>query len=246
MRFRFAQDEVEKLVALAGSAARGRTIAERMTETFAGLRALVPNTGGNLFVLDVVRDRGDALWVEGITRRELDEYVSHYRHSDPMGKFLVGAPNQVKTLSDAATLREIEGTEFSDLLNRLPVRSVAGYSQKIRGGRYVATALHRPPGMPDFKPRERAIIELVMPLVVACAEQHLRGSNPFDSLTRMERLVVELLVRGLPDRAIAHHLGVGFATVRTHLQRTFAKLGVSSRTELVGAIVQSCRPLTVE
>jgi DNA-binding CsgD family transcriptional regulator len=242
----FSLDEVERLVGLASSAARGRTVEERIGETYAGLKKLVPHVGGNVFVLDAARETGDLLFVERLSMRHLGEYVSYYRHHDPMGEYITGAPNEVKTLSDAATAKEVGKTEFSDLLGRSDIARIAGWSQAIGGGRYVVAALHRPREVPDFEPRERAIVALVMPLVVASAREHLERPTPLDRLTRAERAVAELVMRGLPDREIGARLGIAFATVRTHLQRAFRKLNVSSRTELQHAIVQGCPPLSLE
>jgi DNA-binding CsgD family transcriptional regulator len=91
--------------------------------------------------------------------------------------------------------------------------------------------------MDDFTARERTALGLVFPLIVESVETHLAPPRGLALLTPAERGVVELLLRGLPDRTIAARLGVGYATVRTHIQHAFAKLRVSNRTELVHAIV---------
>ncbi|MCP3717103.1 helix-turn-helix transcriptional regulator [Paraburkholderia sp. CNPSo 3281] len=51
-------------------------------------------------------------------------------------------------------------------------------------------------------------------------------------LTRRERDVVALVVEGLLDKEIAERLGISYTTVRTHLDRSFQKLGVSNRSRL--------------
>ena len=56
-------------------------------------------------------------------------------------------------------------------------------------------------------------------------------------LTWREREAVELLAQGLPNRAIAHRMGVSVRTVEGHLNHVFAKLGVESRTELVRLVL---------
>jgi DNA-binding NarL/FixJ family response regulator len=57
----------------------------------------------------------------------------------------------------------------------------------------------------------------------------VRATSKFFS--RRERDVLELLAQGLSNREIAGHLGIGEATVKTHLERIFATLGVSDRTQ---------------
>jgi DNA-binding CsgD family transcriptional regulator len=51
-------------------------------------------------------------------------------------------------------------------------------------------------------------------------------------LTRAEEHVADLVVRGLSNKEIGHRLGISLHTVRTHLQATFRKVGVDSRTAL--------------
>src|SRR3954469_501169 len=47
--------------------------------------------------------------------------------------------------------------------------------------------------------------------------------------------VLTLVARGLPDRAIGRQLAIAEATVKTHLVRVFAKLGVTDRTSAATA-----------
>ena len=56
------------------------------------------------------------------------------------------------------------------------------------------------------------------------------------ALTTREREVVGLAARGLPDRAVAEHLGISLRTAQTHLARAFTKLGVHRRSELAGLL----------
>lgn len=51
-------------------------------------------------------------------------------------------------------------------------------------------------------------------------------------LTPRELDTVRLVGRGLSNKEIARHLGVSVATVRTHLNNAYAKLGSASRVEL--------------
>jgi DNA-binding NarL/FixJ family response regulator len=71
-------------------------------------------------------------------------------------------------------------------------------------------------------------------------EAHVRGPAPVDGvphrlagLTARELDVVQLVAAGLTNDEIAERLVVGKATVKTHVNRIFAKLGVDSRVQLV-------------
>ncbi len=54
-----------------------------------------------------------------------------------------------------------------------------------------------------------------------------------ERLTPRESEVLELVADGRTNAVIAHRLHIGEATVKTHLVRIYAKLGVDNRTEAV-------------
>jgi len=58
-------------------------------------------------------------------------------------------------------------------------------------------------------------------------------SAGWGSLTPTENLVSELAAAGLSNAAIAERLRISRRTVESHLLRTYRKLGVSSRIELL-------------
>ena len=57
-------------------------------------------------------------------------------------------------------------------------------------------------------------------------------------VTAREAAVVRLAIEGLPNREIAHQLGLTEHTVKNYLFRVFDKLGVSNRVELVLSCLQ--------
>ncbi|MFI9240616.1 response regulator transcription factor [Streptomyces cinnamoneus] len=63
---------------------------------------------------------------------------------------------------------------------------------------------------------------------------HLRGARPATgTLTERERDILGQLARGLGNREIARALFISEATVKTHLGRIYAKLGVDTRAGAV-------------
>lgn len=62
------------------------------------------------------------------------------------------------------------------------------------------------------------------------------ASSDAPRLTHREEQIARLVRNGLSNKAIARDLELSQPTVKTHLLRIFRKLGVSSRTELIGAL----------
>ncbi|BBU24965.1 LuxR family transcriptional regulator [Mycobacterium xenopi] len=63
--------------------------------------------------------------------------------------------------------------------------------------------------------------------------QRKRPTSGWASLTPTERHVVKLVSEGLANNDIATRLFVSPRTVQTHLTHVYAKLGVTSRVQLV-------------
>lgn len=63
--------------------------------------------------------------------------------------------------------------------------------------------------------------------------------NVGNALTPRERLIVRLIADGYTDREIAQCLARSVLTVREHVKRVYAKLGVHRRTILVRWAMES-------
>lgn len=75
------------------------------------------------------------------------------------------------------------------------------------------------------------------PTVAAWLMARSAAPHP-EPLTARERQVLTLVADGLTNRQIGRRLQVSENTVKTHLMRTFAKLGVDDRTAAVTAALQ--------
>jgi len=61
---------------------------------------------------------------------------------------------------------------------------------------------------------------------------------PLETLTPREMDVLQLLAEGLPNKAIAKHLGISDQTVKFHLASICGKLGAQNRTDAVRLAIQ--------
>jgi DNA-binding CsgD family transcriptional regulator len=57
-------------------------------------------------------------------------------------------------------------------------------------------------------------------------------------LTAREMDVVEIALTGAGNKILSKHLGISLPTLRTHLQRIFAKVGVRSNAELISRLMR--------
>jgi two-component system NarL family response regulator len=68
--------------------------------------------------------------------------------------------------------------------------------------------------------------------------QKLANRNRFVPLSERELEVLRLVARGQTNKAIAGQLGMGDATVKTHLSHALSKLGAQDRTQAVTLAIE--------
>ncbi len=78
----------------------------------------------------------------------------------------------------------------------------------------------------------------IEPSVAARLLERMHEPNQNDEISERERDVLQLLVAGSSNKAIAAQLQISEHTVKTHMSRIFGKLGVQSRAEAVAVALQ--------
>ncbi|USQ76006.1 response regulator transcription factor [Ornithinimicrobium cryptoxanthini] len=86
--------------------------------------------------------------------------------------------------------------------------------------------------------RELTLMEMLMPHLAGLAVATVTPSQPLSGLTRRETDILRHVARGLTNRQVGRALGISEGTVRKHLEHTYPKLGVLSRTGAVAAVSQ--------
>ncbi len=99
----------------------------------------------------------------------------------------------------------------------------------------------------EYPPRLKSISKQYLSKVLAaCGTVTPASQQPLDStsanftLSDREREVLHLLVEGCSDREIAQQLIIAEGTVKTHLKRIYAKLGVHKRIQAVLRAKEQC------
>lgn len=92
----------------------------------------------------------------------------------------------------------------------------------------------RGPG-PSFTGQHRSAAALLQPHITDALRLQARRAAT-RSLTARQQQLLQLVAAGHHNRAIARQLGLSPGTVRKHLENTFARLGVASRTEAIAKI----------
>jgi len=117
--------------------------------------------------------------------------------------------------TDADILRAVEAGAAGYLLKDLPRADLAAAIRAAARGETV-----------------------LAPAVAGRLLTRMRGGTPAEALSRREAAVLGLAARGLTNAEIGRELFISEATVKTHLARASAKLGVSGRTALVARAMQ--------
>jgi len=155
------------------------------------------------------------------------------RRAQAMGSVTLG-------VDDVGGEEEVKRSMFGRHLRRLDL-GMPLHAYLWGGNRIVAgIVLLRAACEPSFRRQECALLARIAPLLAdavvlgreTAAEQHAAPVLPEERLTEREREVAHLVLAGESNAAVAQRLTMSEATVKTHLTRIYAKLGIRSRTEL--------------
>src|SRR6266496_1024886 len=89
----------------------------------------------------------------------------------------------------------------------------------------------------DVLKGEFALAKQVIPFLIQLVHQ-VRQLTQESRLTTREEEILACLFQGMQDKEIASTLGIGTATVHTHMHRLFEKLRVHSRREIIAKYLE--------
>lgn len=172
-----------------------------------------------------------------VTEPPVEIYQEHYWESDCSYPDRTGDLGSITLTSDFYSVRQYHSTpmytdylKFYGVENELMVCLPAGGPQRT-----LRLLFARGVG-PDFSERDRALLVLLRPHLLAAWAQAQRGVRPVDALTGRQREILQLVGAGDSNRMIARRTNLSEATVRKHLENIYARLGVSSRTAALSRV----------
>jgi DNA-binding CsgD family transcriptional regulator len=99
-------------------------------------------------------------------------------------------------------------------------------------GRRTRLYLWRGPGR-DFDERDRLMLTLLRPHLIAAYRAAERSRQPPAALTTRQLELLQYVAQGYTNTQIARRMQLSEGTVRTHLNHIYERLGVTSRTAAV-------------
>jgi DNA-binding CsgD family transcriptional regulator len=174
----------------------------------------------------ITRGEVEPAWLCEAVAATCDSYplrdLDHSRSPDPLRISDVVAMARFRQTAFYAVVMRPLGREYELKLWLPSPPGHARYFELVRG-----------PGR-DFGERDRAFLSLLRPHLARVQSGWERRPH-VSSLTARELDVLALVAQGLTNREISSRLFISPATVRTHLEHIYDKLGVRSRAGAVTA-----------
>ena len=180
-------------------------------------------------------------------------YLARYRMLDPLhpSRCAAGVRAVVTLASQLPDERRAASAYWTRFLRRHDVADVVEIWLRDDAGRTVgafsllrfgkgdaegnSTAGRFAPGEVDALTRLQPVAEAALAPLLR-ARRGIRRIDCEERLTYREEQIARLVRDGRSNKEIARDLALGQPTIKTHLMRMYRKLGVSNRTELVGAL----------
>lgn len=206
------------------------------TVILADVMRLVDGDFAASYVWDAALGRFDRACSVNMNPATLALYERHFQFDDPI-TFKLRARRRATDVHEILPYARLYHTEFfNDFLRRDGLHHGVNMYLFDNNRDLGDLRIWRAKDRPDFAKREIDILDALEPFL---RKAIIRTTIECEQLTERERDVACLVARGCTDREIASILGIGFATVRTHLSRALRKQGCSNRTELAAKIASS-------
>jgi DNA-binding CsgD family transcriptional regulator len=165
------------------------------------------------------------------------DYEAYYQFNDPITHTMQRYQVAVKA-SDVLPQRELMNTEFfNDFLAKDGLHWGVNLYAWHKGHNIGDMRIWRDKRRDNFSEDEMRLLDMILPAFTASLSRARAMDKPSSVLTNTNLSPRELQVAqsaslGLGDKEIARQLGISPATVRTHMDNAFKKLGINNRSVL--------------
>jgi len=178
--------------------------------------------------------------------KNLANYEAYYQYHDPI-TFKLQARREPTLVTQVMPQRDLLRTEFfNDFLGRdrlyWGVNAYSYVGNRNIGDVRIWRGRHRE----NFDGHALELLRLIQPaftgaLVRARGEAAVAdaGRAPWLTLSVRELEIARLIADDLSDKEIGRRLGIEISTIRTHVKRIFAKLGVRRRSGVASLLSKS-------
>ena len=171
-------------------------------------------------------------------------YEEHYQYHDPITPLMQRYHVAVRA-TDVMAHQALSKTEFfNDFLHRDGLYWGVNLYAWHRGENLGDMRIWRDRRRENFTHDDLRILDMIQPAFVSALAQarQRKGKGTAGallsgvSLSPRELETASLVAQGLSDKEVARRLNISAATVRTHLEHCFRKLGVNNRVAMVQKI----------
>ena len=169
------------------------------------------------------------------------DYEAYYQFNDPITPSMQRYQVAVRA-SDVLPQHELMQTEFfNDFLAKDGLHWGVNLYAWHRGHNIGDMRIWRDKRRENFTDDEMRLLDMILPAFTASLSRARAMDKPSSVLTNTNLSPRELQVAqsastGLGDKEIARQLGISPATVRTHLDNAFKKLGINNRSVLARSL----------
>ncbi len=176
------------------------------------------------------------------------DYFNNFRSLDPLNPSRFEHTGQtVVTIDSQISETKLQQTiYYQDFMQAHNHRYVADMFFRSRGRICAVLTMLRDQDSAPFNETELKLLQDIQPFLEYALNEVYEPKRSSQrklfeekyALTEREIDVLELLICGGSNKAIANDLGLSLSTVKTHLQHMFQKTEVDSRSELVALALQ--------
>jgi len=178
-------------------------------------------------------------------------YQNHYMHMDPLNPSLYEKGSETVVHMDSVMTAHFikQSVYYQDFLKPLNYRYCTDIFFRSEGKIIAVITLLRGQQQGVFSDVELSLLRKLQPFLeytlnTVYMPKRLAERATIEQrykLTGRELDVLELVVSGASNKAIASELALSLATIKTHLQHIYHKAGVISRAELLSLIISDLK-----